>query len=311
VTPERTRAIVPMAELRELSREVGAVQRLVDQMVDARLLVVPTLEGGKGSTVEIVHESLVQGWPALRRWLDENQDDAALVDQLRTAARQWQAKSRDPGLLWRGETADEAKKFRKRYKGPLSDVERGFLDAVVAYEQAALRRRRAAVIGGFTVLSALVIGAMVVAFFMNRLRTEAKRQEAAAVVNAQEAQRQLEIAQQKERERQEADAKKMEALAQKKEVTKALDVSKEQLAEANAELSVALNEALENEKQAKKEERRAERNEARAKEAEAAAVIAKDEALAAKAEAETAYRKERDRADRLQKQVGTIEVELK
>ena len=89
VTPERTRAIVPIAELRELSREVGEVQRLVDQMVDARLLVVQTLEGGKGSTVEIVHESLVHGWPTLRRWLDENQDDAALVDQLRTAARQW------------------------------------------------------------------------------------------------------------------------------------------------------------------------------------------------------------------------------
>ena len=51
VTPERTRAIVPVDELRELSREVGEVQRLIDQMVDARLLVVQTLEGGKGSTV--------------------------------------------------------------------------------------------------------------------------------------------------------------------------------------------------------------------------------------------------------------------
>src|SRR5262249_62033186 len=34
VTPERTRAIVPLSELREMSREFGAVQRLVDQMVD-------------------------------------------------------------------------------------------------------------------------------------------------------------------------------------------------------------------------------------------------------------------------------------
>ena len=116
---------MPIDELRELSREVGEVQRLIDQMVDARLLVVQTLEGGKGSTVEIVHESLVQGWPTLRRWLDENQDDAALVDQLRIAARQWQQKGLDAGLLWRGDTADEAKRFRMRYKGPLSDVERG------------------------------------------------------------------------------------------------------------------------------------------------------------------------------------------
>src|SRR6185436_17276362 len=137
VTAERTRAVVPIAELRELSREVGEIQRLIDHMVDARLLVVQTLEGGKGSTVEIIHESLVQGWPTLRRWLDENQDDAALVDQLRTAARQWAQKGQDAGLLWRGDTADEAKKFRKRYTGPLCAIARGFLDAVVNAEIAA------------------------------------------------------------------------------------------------------------------------------------------------------------------------------
>ena len=57
VTPDRTRAIVPLDELRELSREHGEVQRLVDQMVDARLLVVQTMEGGKGSTVEIRTDS--------------------------------------------------------------------------------------------------------------------------------------------------------------------------------------------------------------------------------------------------------------
>ena len=107
VSPERTRAIVPIEELRELSREVGEVQRLVDQMVDARLLVVQTLEGGKGSTVEIVHESLIHGWPTLRRWLDETQEDAALVDQLRTAARQW---SREGSLA--GSTV--ARRHRRR-----------------------------------------------------------------------------------------------------------------------------------------------------------------------------------------------------
>src|SRR5690606_8853821 len=105
VSPERTRAIEQLDERRELSREVGEVQRLIDQMVDARLLVVQTMEGGKGSTVEIVHESLIQNWPTLRRWLDETQDDAAIIDQLRIAARQWNAKGRSPDLLWRGDTA--------------------------------------------------------------------------------------------------------------------------------------------------------------------------------------------------------------
>ena len=30
-----------------------------------------------------MHESLLQSWPHLRRWLDENQDDAAFLEQLR------------------------------------------------------------------------------------------------------------------------------------------------------------------------------------------------------------------------------------
>src|SRR6185369_17257084 len=101
---------------------------------------------------------------------------------------------RDPGVLWRGETADEAKKFRKRYKGPLSDVERAFLDAVVTFELAAARRRRIAVIAGFIALSALVVASIIVLVVIQRSREEAKRQEAVAIANGNEAKRQLDIA---------------------------------------------------------------------------------------------------------------------
>src|SRR5437868_10481263 len=184
-------------------------------MVDARLLVVQTLEGSRGSTVEIVHESLVNGWPTLRRWLDENQDDASLVDQLRVAARQWHQKGQDQGLLWRGESADEAKKFRKRYKGPLSDVERGFLDAVVNFETAQARRRRAAIIGGFTVLSMIVVATMVLLVIIQQSRAEAKDNLVKAEAAQREAQQNLEGMQKKERERLSEEAEKHKIAAAK------------------------------------------------------------------------------------------------
>jgi serine/threonine protein kinase len=305
VTPERTRAIVPMTELLELSREFGEVQRLVDQMVDARLLVVQTVEGGKGSTAEIVHESLVQNWPTLRRWLDENQDDAELVDQLRTAARQWAAKGRDSGLLWRGEMGDEAKKFRKRYKGPLSDVERGFLEAVVTLEIKAQRRRRAFVIAAFTGLSGLVVAAMVALVIIQKSRDEATQQRAVAVEAQKEAERQLDAAQRKEKERQIAEAAKQKAVEEKKVVDVALDKSKEQLEEANKELTSALGVSKENEQRAQVAAEQARR-------AQAQAETAQKEALTAKAEAERLFRRERERAERMAKQVGsTIVDELK
>src|SRR5262249_25651354 len=157
-------------------------------MVDARLLVVATMEGGKGSTVEIVHESLIHNWPTLRRWLDETQEDAAIIDQLRTAARQWAQKGRSPDLLWRGDTADEAKKFSRRAHGHLSDVERAFLDEIIAYEQAVARRKRALVLGGFIGLGALVIAAMVALVIIQKSRNEARTQAHIAEAKTQEAQ---------------------------------------------------------------------------------------------------------------------------
>lgn len=312
VTPDRTRAIVPMAELRELSREVGEVQRLVDQMVDARLLVVQTIEGGKGSTVEIVHESLVQGWPTLRRWLDENQDDAELVDQLRTAARQWQAKNRDVGMLWRGETADEAKKFRKRYKGPLSDTERAFLEEVVNFGAAQARKRRTAVIAGFVTLGAIVVATMVFLVMIQKSRTEARlaaRQAAAAQVEAEaqrheavaqrsEAEKQLLEVQRKEQERQAAETEKLQVVQEKLVVDTQLVGAQGDLAQKNLELQTALAAA-----------------QASAKKAETAAKDAqreRDEAEKQRVRADQLYKAEKERAERMQKQIGSpIVDELK
>ena len=57
VTPERTRAIVSLEELGELSQDKRELQRATDQLIQARLLVVQTGGGATGATVELVHES--------------------------------------------------------------------------------------------------------------------------------------------------------------------------------------------------------------------------------------------------------------
>jgi eukaryotic-like serine/threonine-protein kinase len=309
VTAERTRAIVPISELRELSREVGEIQRLIDQMVDARLLVVQTLEGGKGSTVEIVHESLLQAWPTLRRWLDENQDDAALVDQLRVAARQWQQKGFDSGLLWRGESASEAKKFRVRYKGPLSDVERGFLDAVVHFETAQARRRRAAIIGGFTFLSMIVVAAMVLLFIIQKSRAEAKDNLVKAEAAQREAQQNLEGMQKKESERLAEETEKRKIAAAKVVVDQKFDQSQEDLKMTNAELVKALDVATESAEQAKRSQHHAEENAKRAEKAEGEANVARDEAIKAGRALEIALKAERARVKELQDSIGGKPIE--
>ncbi len=214
VTPERTRAIVSMEELRELARDAAELQSVADYLVQARLLVVQTGGEATGATVEIVHESLIHGWPALQRWLDEGQEDSAFLEQLRTAARQWQAKGHDSGLLWRGEMMEEAQRFRRRYQGELPELQRDFLAAVC--EQAArISRRRRALVMGSTVFLLLLVAASAVALVVIRgaqqtavQQAELARQSAEAERKAKaEVQRNLAALQAEEQARQEAQAR--------------------------------------------------------------------------------------------------------
>jgi len=176
VTPERTRAIVPLAELFGLSAEEGAVQWLIDRLVDARLLVVQTLEGSEGATVELVHESLVNRWPALRHWLDEHEGDAALVDQLRTAARQWNAKGRDPGLLWRGDALAEYQLWRRRWRhaASLTPLEAAFGAASGAAAARGRRIRRVIAAGAALVAAVFVIALWQASRAASRAQREAE-----------------------------------------------------------------------------------------------------------------------------------------
>jgi serine/threonine protein kinase len=315
VTPERTRAIVPLAVLRDLSRQAGEVQSLIDHMVAARLLVVQTVDGAagaKGSTVEIVHESLIANWPTLRRWLDETQEDAALVDQLRVAARQWHAKGRSPDLLWRGETADEAMKLRRRYKGPLSETERAFLDEVYRHELALQRRRRRRVAGGFIGLGVIMIAAMVALVVIDRRGAEAAHQahvadEQRSIAQQREldAKQALEAAQQKERERKQAETAKQRVEAEKHLVDTRLGTAEEDLRQKNAELLVERDQATKAAAQALDAEKKAQA-------AKAEAEAAKNEAVVQKTRAESLLKVEKERRKKLEEQIGSpIVDELK
>ncbi len=221
VTPERTRAIVDATELRDISPDID---RIISLLVAARLLVVHAQREGGSAAVELVHESLIKTWPALRRWLDETQEDAAFVAQLRTAAKQWDQKGRLQGLLWRNEAMEEARLWWSRAPRQLAPREQDFLDAVLALGTRSARLRRRLVIGAFAVLGAVVaVGAVALVQIRDagqvardneaqaKAATEqAKTAEAAAVAAKAEAQAK---AQEALEQKQTAEAKTAEAQA--------------------------------------------------------------------------------------------------
>ncbi|MEM9490220.1 MAG: serine/threonine-protein kinase, partial [Myxococcota bacterium] len=137
VTAERTRAVVAQSELREICDDAAAVDQIIDHLAGARLihvgcLSVPGQSDGdpdRGTWVELVHESLIERWDTLRRWLDESAEDSQFLAKLSRAAGQWEASDRADGMLWRGESLAEALRWRARYRGPLSASQEQFLRA--------------------------------------------------------------------------------------------------------------------------------------------------------------------------------------
>jgi WD40 repeat protein len=100
----------------------------------------------------------VHGWPTLRRWLDEHKDDAAFVEQIRTAARQWEAKGRDHGLLWRGDALAEYERWRGRHAARLTPSEAAFGAASVADAARGRRIRRAIAVTALALVTVFFVG---------------------------------------------------------------------------------------------------------------------------------------------------------
>ncbi|MBI3183676.1 MAG: SUMF1/EgtB/PvdO family nonheme iron enzyme [Myxococcales bacterium] len=133
VTLEGTRA---HRSERELLAGDGAAREVLDALVRARLLVAS--EGRFGSSYEVAHEALIQGWPTLRRWLEEDADQRAARERLSKAAADWLRLGRRGDGLW-----------GKRLLREASSIDpAGLLPEEIAFLEASRRALRRRKVGG-------------------------------------------------------------------------------------------------------------------------------------------------------------------
>ncbi|MEO8840167.1 MAG: protein kinase [Kofleriaceae bacterium] len=234
VTPERTRAIVDAAELRELG---GDVDRILGLLVAARLVVVHS------TAVELVHESLIKDWPQLRRWLDENQEDAMFLAQVRAAALQWDQKHRVDGLLWRNEAMEEARLWRARSSRVLPPRETAFLDAVFALANRTTRLKRRIVYGVFTVLCILVAAAAIALIMIRNAEQRASEQAHTAKLALEQSQRDAEVAHVASEAAAKSAKEREEALRENLEQAKQMMALEDTAQKANTKADVAVHKA--------------------------------------------------------------------
>jgi WD40 repeat protein/DNA-binding SARP family transcriptional activator len=149
------------------------VARVLAVLVERRLLVADD------GTVELVHEALLEQWPRLKAWVEEDAQGRRLHLHLTQAASEWEAADREPGELYRGarlaaalEWADAA-----RDDAALNRLEREFLEeSRIAFVRANRRLRALLAVAVALLVGALVAGAVALA-----ARGSAKRQATAAI----------------------------------------------------------------------------------------------------------------------------------
>jgi WD40 repeat protein/DNA-binding SARP family transcriptional activator len=119
----------------ELERLAGA-ERVLAVLTDARL--VTTSDG----ELEVSHEALLREWPRFRGWLEEDRVGRRVHAHLAASAREWDARGRDPGDLYRGARLAAALDWAVERESELNASEREFLDASRAEAERETRRER-------------------------------------------------------------------------------------------------------------------------------------------------------------------------
>ncbi len=159
---EDTRRRAPLAEL-ATAADGARVERVIEEMSAARLVVVTADDATGEPVVEVTHEALIRAWPELRGWIDADREALRLHRRLTDAAREWNAAGREEGLLYRGARLAV---WQERGTAELNDLERSFLAAGeerADRDRAARRRRVRLAIGGLAIATAAIAAIAVVA----------------------------------------------------------------------------------------------------------------------------------------------------
>jgi WD40 repeat protein/DNA-binding SARP family transcriptional activator len=147
------------------------VSRVLSVLTGRRLLVVD------GDSVELIHEALLQHWPRLRTWLEEDNQGRVLQLRLAQAAAEWQESGRELGELYRGARLAAAVEWAESSgAGTLNRLERDFLHESRRASARATRRLRMLLAAALVLLvAALAAGGVALA-----ARTSADRQATSA-----------------------------------------------------------------------------------------------------------------------------------
>lgn len=151
--------------------DASAAEQALESLAAARLV---TLDA---DSVEISHEALLEAWPRLRSWIDDNRAENLLRQRLEADAQVWDAQGRDASLLYRGARLESAMRLSQDERSvDATPVARAFLDASARNA----RRNRWVRRGGVALVCVLALIAATAAAIAIDQRNEAEYQQIVA-----------------------------------------------------------------------------------------------------------------------------------
>jgi len=169
-----TRRQQPRSKLRAGGDDAADFDRVLHQLIAARLLTADEDDHGREACVDLAHEVLIAAWPTLAGWIQTHRGEEQRRRQLEASAAEWVEHGRGPrGLLDAIELA-EAEAWQRtesaRELGPSTDVA-----ALVVASRAAQNRQQRLRRG---LVAALAVFAVVVAVLAVMARHRASEAEA-------------------------------------------------------------------------------------------------------------------------------------
>jgi formylglycine-generating enzyme required for sulfatase activity len=135
---EFTRSRATRRALYQSGEANDRIDRVLQKLVDARLLRQTNGVTAENDQFEVAHEALVRNWPRLVEWLEDER--VVLRHRLRFTAQaeDWDTRDRDAGALLRGKQLQEALLFEN-----LNPLEQEYIDASKAAVQLEIEEKQA------------------------------------------------------------------------------------------------------------------------------------------------------------------------
>ncbi|MCB8984024.1 MAG: hypothetical protein H6659_09375 [Ardenticatenaceae bacterium] len=136
---EVSRQRVRRTALYQLPDPAEQVDRVLQALSSARLIVLLPGENPEDDQIDLAHEALIRNWPRLIGWVEEERVAKRRRLRLTEAAEQWELLNRDPSTLWRGLLLQEADSYPDK-----NGLENAFVTASLEAEQKEQEEKAAA-----------------------------------------------------------------------------------------------------------------------------------------------------------------------